>query len=188
LLKKIALALGALLALLVVVIAMQPSSFAIERSAEIEAPPEVVYRHIENLRAWEAWNPWQKLDPEMKTSYAGPEAGVGASSSWDGPNAGKGRMTITGVKPGREVEVELEFLAPMAATNRALFALAPSGTGTRVTWRMEGTNGFAAKAIGLVMDMDQMVGSEFEKGLASMKTLAEADARKPAAGFLGSGG
>jgi uncharacterized protein YndB with AHSA1/START domain len=176
LLKKIALALGALLALLAAVVAMQPSAFAIERSAEIGAPPEVVYRHIENLRAWEAWNPWAKIDPEMATRYAGPEAGLGASSAWDGPNAGKGRMTITGVKPGREVEVELEFLEPMAATNRALFTLAPSGPGTRVTWRMEGHNGFAGKAVALVMDMDQMVGSEFEKGLASMKTVAESDA------------
>jgi hypothetical protein len=182
-LKKIALALVAVIVLLVAVVAMQPSTFRIERSAAIEAPPDVVYRHIENLRAWEAWNPWQKLDPEMKSRYAGPEAGVGASTSWEGPNAGTGRMTITAVKPNREVEIELEFLAPMAATNRALFTLVPERGATRVSWLMEGRNGFAAKAVGLVMDMDQMIGGEFEKGLASMKALAEADARKRAGSF-----
>ena len=180
-LKKIALALGAVLLLLVAVVAMQPSAFRVERSAAIDAPPEVVYRHIENLRAWEAWNPWQKLDPQMKSRYAGPEAGVGAITSWEGPNAGKGRMTITSVKPNQEVEIELEFLAPMAATNRALFTLTPAQGATRVTWLMEGRNGFAAKAIGLVMDMDAMIGAEFEKGLASMKALAEADARRSVA-------
>ena len=94
-------------------------------------------------------------------------------------------MTITAVKPDREVEIAIEFLAPMAATNRALFTLTPAGAATRVTWRMEGTNGFVAKAIGLVMNMDEMVGGEFEKGLASMKALAEADARKRAAGPSG---
>jgi hypothetical protein len=174
--KKIALGLAALFAVLVAVIAMQPSSFRIERSATIEAPPGVVYGQIQNLRAWEAWNPWQKLDPEMTTQYAGPEGGVGASSSWEGPNAGKGRMTIVAVKPDQEVEIKLEFLAPMAATNRALFTLTPAERATRVSWSMEGTNGFVAKAFGLVMDMDQMIGGEFEKGLASMKALAEADA------------
>ena len=187
-LKKIALALGAVLLALVAVVAMQPSSFVIERSAAIDAPPGVAYRHIENLRAWEAWNPWQKLDPELKSSYAGPEAGVGATSSWEGPNAGKGRMTIGAVKPDQEVEIELEFLAPVAATNRALFTLTPAQGATRVTWRMEGRNGFVAKALGLVMDMDQMVGGEFEKGLASLKALAEADARKRAASAPGNEG
>ena len=186
-LKKIVLALVAILVVLVAVVAMQPSSFSIERAAAIEAPPEVVYDHIENLRAWEAWNPWAKMDPQMTSSYAGPEAGVGASSSWEGPDAGKGRMTITAVKPDREVEILLEFLAPFEATNRALFTLTPAAGATRVTWRMEGTNGFVAKALGLVMDMDEMVGGEFEKGLASMRALAEADAQKRAASSRNAG-
>ena len=173
---------------LAAIVAMQPSSFSVERSAAIAAPADVVYDHIENLRAWEAWNPWAKLDPQMKSRYAGPEAGVGASSSWEGPNAGKGRMTITSVKPDREVEIKLEFMAPMEATDRALFTLTPAEGATRVTWRMEGRNGFVGKAFGLVMDMDQMVGSEFEKGLAAMKTVAEADARSRAASPTGDEG
>jgi uncharacterized protein YndB with AHSA1/START domain len=187
-LKKIALALVAIVLLLVAVVAMQPSSFAVERSLTMAAPPEVVYEHIENLRAFDVWNPFSKMDPQMKTSYAGPEAGVGASSSWEGPEMGKGSMTITAVKPDREVEIRLDFLAPMEATNHARFTLTPADGGTRVTWRMEGTNNFVGKAFSLVVDMDEMVGGEFAKGLESMKVLAEADARKRAASSPGSAG
>lgn len=114
----------------------------------------------------------------MKSSYQGPGAGVGAITSWDGLQAGKGRMTITAVQPNQAVDIKLEFLAPMQATNRALFTLTPSGDATNVTWRMEGTNGFAGKAFALLMNMDEMVGGDFEHGLASLKTLAEADAAK----------
>jgi hypothetical protein len=176
--KKLALGLGALALVGVAVIAMQPSSFRIERSAAIEAPSDVVYPHIENLRAMNEWSPWARMDPQMTITYAGPEAGVGATSSWEGPEAGKGRMTITAVKPNQEVDLKLEFLAPMEATHRAVFTLAPSDGATDVTWRMEGTNGFVGKAFALAMDMDEMVGGEFERGLASLKTMAEADAKR----------
>jgi Polyketide cyclase / dehydrase and lipid transport len=172
--RRIALGLAILVVVLAAVIAMQPSAFVVERSAAIGAPADVVYGHIQNLRAWEAWSPWAKMDPQMKSSYEGPEAGVGASTSWDGPKAGKGRMTITAAMPDQEVDIKLEFLAPMQATNRASFRLVPSGTDTEVTWRMEGSNGFVGKAFGLFMDVDQMVGRDFEKGLASLKTVAEA--------------
>jgi len=99
---------------------------------------------------------------------------VGATCSWQGGKAGRGRMTIVGVQPDREIDLRLEFFEPMAATNRVTFTLVPAEDATRVTWSMEGTNGFVGKAAALVMNMDRMVGGEFEKGLASMKTLAEA--------------
>jgi hypothetical protein len=172
-LKRIAWGVGALVVLSGLVVALQPAEFAVERSATIEAPPHLVYGYIENLREWEAWSPFARMDPEQKNSYEGPAAGVGAITSWEGPEAGKGRATITGVKPDREVDVRLEFQEPMEVTNRAVFRLAPAGDATTVTWRLEGRNGFVAKAFSLLMDMDAMVGGEFEKGLASMKTLAE---------------
>jgi Polyketide cyclase / dehydrase and lipid transport len=175
-LKKIALGLGAVVVILVAVVAMQPSSFTIERSAAIEAPADIVYGQIANLRAWEAWSPWARMDPQMKSSYAGPEAGVGAASSWEGPEAGKGRMTITAAAPDQEIDLQLEFLEPMQATNQVRFTLAPAGESTDVTWRMEGHNGFVGKAFALVMNMDELVGGDFERGLASLKSLAEADA------------
>lgn len=176
-LKKIALGLVALIVVLVVVVALQPAEFTVERSTTIEAPPEVVYARIENLRLMDEWNPFAKMDPEMQTVYEGPEAGVGARSSWQGPQMGKGRIAIIAAKPEQEVEMKLEMLEPMAGTNRILFTLAPAGDGTAVTWRMDGRNGFVGKAVALFVGMDRMVGSEFEKGLVSLEALAEAAAK-----------
>jgi len=173
--KKIALALGAIIVVLVAIIAMQPSSFTIERSATIAAPAEIVIGHIQNLRAMDAWSPWAKMDAQMKIAYDGPEAGVGARSSWEGPKMGKGRLTVTAVKADQEVEMKLEMLAPMAATNRILFTLVPTGSATQVTWHMDGAQNFVGKALSLVMSMDEMVGVPFENGLAELKTVAEAE-------------
>lgn len=175
---KALIALAAIIAVLVVVVAMQPSTFAVERSTDIRAPADVIYAHIENLRSLNTWSPWSKMDPQMRITYEGPEAGVGASSSWDGPKIGRGRMTITAAKADQEVDLRLEFLAPMRATNRAIFALTPADNATRVTWRMEGTNGFIGKAFALFMNLDKTVGEDFERGLGALKLLAEADAEK----------
>src|SRR5688572_30435453 len=179
--KKIVLVLGVLVAVLIAVIALQPSEFAIERETVIAAPPDVIFPHLESPKALDVWSPWIKMDPKIVVKYEGPESGVGASETWEGPEMGVGSLTVTGVKPNEEVELSLEFLKPMQATNRALFTLTPVGDATRVAWRMEGKNNFVAKAASLVMDMDEMVGSTFEKGLADLKTLAEADAQKLAA-------
>ncbi len=177
-LKKLALGLGAIVLVLVAAVAMQPSSFAIERSAIIEAPADVVYGHIANLRAMDAWSPWSRMDPQTRIRYEGPEAGVGARSSWEGPQMGQGRLTITAVNPNEEIEMKLEMLAPMQATNRVLFTLAATEEATDVTWRMEGSNGFVGKALAMIMNMDELVGGPFEQGLASLRTVAEADAEK----------
>jgi hypothetical protein len=171
--KRILLALAALIVGLVVVVALQPSKFVIERSVVIEAPPDVVYGHIASLRAMDAWSPWVKMDAQMKVAYEGPEVGVGARSSWEGPDMGKGRLTVIAVKPEQEVEMKLEMLTPMQATNRVVFTLEPAESGTKVTWRMEGTNGFIGKAMALLMGMDEMVGGPFEQGLAALKTIVE---------------
>ena len=159
-------------------VATRPAAFAVERSATIAAPPGVVYDHIASLRAMDVWSPWVRMDANLKVAYAGPESGVGARSSWTGPEMGEGRLTVTAVKPDREVEMRLEMLSPMAATNRIVFTLAPAGAGTQVTWRMEGRNGFVGKAIGMFVDMDGMVGGPFEQGLAALRGVAEADAAK----------
>jgi uncharacterized protein YndB with AHSA1/START domain len=180
-LKKIAIALGVLAVILVAVIAVQPAEFAIERETVIAAPAEVVFAHLESPKALDVWSPWMKMDPKIVVKHEGPEAGVGATESWEGPKMGVGSLTVTAVKPNEEVELKLEFLKPMQATNRALFTLTPVGEGTRIAWRMEGKNNFVAKAASLVMNMDEMVGGTFEKGLADLKALAESDAQKLAA-------
>ena len=135
-------ALGALVAVLIAVIALQPCEFAIERATVIAAPPEVVFAHLDSPKAMDVWSPWVKMDPEQKLTHEGPESGVGASESWEGPQIGAGRLTITGVKPNEEVEMRLEFTKPMQATNRALFTLTPVGDGTRSrgAWRARTTS------------------------------------------------
>lgn len=175
---KIARIVGPILALAVLAIAVQPSEFAIERSIAIDAPADLVFPHIASVRAMDEWSPWIHMDPQMKVTYDGPESGVGARSSWEGPQMGKGHVAVTAVEPPRSVEMKLEMLEPMAATNRALFTLDASGDATRVTWRMEGRNGFAGKAASLLLRMDERIGGEFEKGLAALKTLAEAQTRR----------
>ena len=121
------------------------------------------------------WSPWVKMDDQLQIKHEGPESGVGAVESWTGPDMGSGRMAITSAKPDEQVERALEFFEPMAARNRALFTLADADGGTRVTWRMEGRNNFVGKAASLVMDMEDMVGDTFERGLAELKTIVEAE-------------
>ena len=118
------------------------------------------------------------MDPKMTLSYDGPEAGVGASSSWVAPEMGKGRLTITRVEPPREVEMKLEFFEPMAGTNQVVFALVPEGDLTRVSWRMDGRNNFVGKAMTLCGIMQSLMHEAFDSGLATLKQIAEAEARQ----------
>jgi len=165
-------------AIFCVVVAMQPSRYHVERSASISAPPAVVFNQVNDFHKWEAWSPWAKLDPNMKTTYEGAPAGTGAMYSWTGNDqVGQGRMTITDSKPGELVKIKLEFTKPFAATNATDFIFAPQGNQTSVKWTMEGDNNFIGKAFGLFMSMDKMIGGDFEKGLAQMKSVAEAAAK-----------
>ena len=126
-------------------VATRPSAFQIERSRSLAAPPELVHAQIEDFRKWPAWSPWEKLDPDMKREHSGAESGRGASYRWAGNSkAGEGRMTITDSRRGRSVTIRLEFLQPMRATNTTVFTLAPSGTGTQLSWTMSGAPGAAA--------------------------------------------
>jgi len=174
LLKTIVVVLIALVVGLVVVIALQPADFRIERSMTMNATPAEVFPEVNNLRNWPDWSPWAKLDPQMKTTYEGPESGVGASYSWVGNSkVGAGKTTIEQSEPDKLVKLKLEFLEPFAATHTAEFTLQPEGDGTKVTWSMYGTSSFVEKAFQLFMDMDSMVGNDFEKGLTAMKAEAE---------------
>jgi hypothetical protein len=178
-LKKIALVLAGLLLLFVLVVARQPAAFRIERSTQIKAPPAVVYGLVDDFHAWQAWSPWAKLDPDMKTTYSGAARGEGAEYSWAGNGkVGSGRMQIVRAQEPSEVEVQLRFTAPMTATNMADFKFTPEAGGTQVSWAMTGQNGFMGKAFALVMNMDKLVGSDFEKGLAALKQQAEAKAQQ----------
>ena len=174
-LKKILIALAVIVVVFVVVIAMQPSEFRVARTATISAAPAAVFAQVNDFHQWEAWNPWGKIDPAMKQAYEGAPAGVGAIYTWTGNNeVGEGRMTITESRPSDLIRIKLEFFKPFAATNTAEFTFKPEGSQTVVTWNMSGEKNFMAKAIHLFVNMDKMVGGQFEKGLASMKSIVEA--------------
>ena len=173
-LKKILIAIAAIVVVFVVVVAIQPSEFRIVRSATISAPAPAVFAQVNDFHNWEAWSPWAKVDPAMKQAYEGPPAGTGAIYTWAGNDqVGEGRMTLTESRPSDLIRIKLEFLKPFAATNTAEFTFKPEGNQTVVTWSMTGKNNFIAKAVHLFMNMDKMVGGDFEKGLAQLKSVAE---------------
>ena len=179
--KRMAVVLLVVLAALAAFIASRPSDFRISRSRTLSAPPDVVYAYVNDFRKWPEWSPWEKLDPAIKRDHSGAPAGLGASYHWAGnDNVGEGRMTITDSKPGQAITIRLEFMKPWTATNTAQFHFVPSGSGTNVTWTMTGRNNFVAKAFHLFMDVEKMVGPEFEKGLASLDSVTAAVAAKRA--------
>jgi len=162
----------------VIVVSLQPAQFRVERSAIIAAPAEVVFLQVNDLHRWEAWSPWARRDPAMKQTYEGPPSGTGAVSAWAGNReVGEGRMTITESRPAELVRINLEFLKPFKATSTAEFKFKLEGTQTVVTWSMFGQNNFLSKAFHMFMNMDKMIGGDFEKGLAGMKTVSETVAR-----------
>jgi hypothetical protein len=160
--------------LLVAFAALRPGAFRVERSARVASPPEVVFEQVDVLRNWEAWSPWAKRDPNMRMTYDGPPSGPGASYHWLGNReVGEGRMTITDSVPGELVRFRLDFLKPIRGTNTAEFTFAPADGDTVVTWAMWGTYALPAKVVGLLLDMDKMIGGDFERGLASIKSITE---------------
>ena len=173
--KKILIGLVVIVVILVAVIALQPATYQVERSTTIAAPAAVVFAQVNDFHKWNAWSPWAKLDPAMKQTFEGAPAGAGAAYSWTGnKEVGEGRMAITESHPSDLVKIKLDFLKPFAATSTTEFTFTPQGNQTVVKWKMTGENNFMTKAFHLVMNMDKMIGSDFEKGLAQMKSVAEA--------------
>lgn len=161
--------------------ASKPDSFAVQRSALIDAPPEQIFPLIDDLHAQSAWSPFEK-DPEMKRTHSGPARGPGAVYAWEGNRlVGAGQIAITESKAPSKVVLALQMLRPFKADNTVEFTLDRVGAGTRVTWAMRGRSPFLAKLMGLVMDCDAMVGTQFEEGLAKLKALVETHATSEAA-------
>ena len=159
------------------VVALQPGQYQVERSLTIQVPSAAVFVHVQDLKSWDNWSPWTKLDPDAQVTFSNPSAGKGASIAWVGNDQiGEGKMTILECKPTELVVLEQEFVRPMAGKARIQVILAPHGTdggSTHATMRMDGSNNFMAKAVCLVMDMDGLIGDAFAQGLFNMKALAE---------------
>ncbi len=158
--------------------ATRPDIFRCERSVLIDAPPDKIYALIEDLHRFNSWNPYEKKDPNIKGSYSGPSSGPGATYAFDGNReVGKGRISIVSTTAPTLVAMQLEMIEPMAGSNSIEFTLVPQAdaakAATKVTWAMHGPSPFIAKLAGVFLNMDRMIGRDFESGLASLKSLAE---------------
>jgi hypothetical protein len=178
-LETILIGVAGVLVLFVAVVATRPSAYHVERKLEVAAPTDLVFGVLNDLQQFAGvlvvfGSPWEKRDPNMQKTFAGPAAGVGQSYAWSGNReVGKGKMTIEESVPGQKVGMKLEFVKPMKSTATCALTLAGTPTGSFVTWSMHGNHNFVGKAFGVFMNMDNMLGTDLEKGLAQLKTVAE---------------
>ena len=152
----------------------KPDTFSVQREVSIKAPPAKVAPLIVDFRNWQLWSPWEKLDPDMQRTYAGPASGKGARYAWQGDDkVGAGRMEITDAATPERTVIKLDFLKPFESHNTTTFALTPDGDSTKVSWTMTGPSPYVSKVMNVFVSMDTMIGKDFDKGLANLKAAAE---------------
>jgi hypothetical protein len=172
--KKIGIAVVVVIAVILILASRQPDDFTLQRSTLIKAKPEKVFAQINDFHNWGAWDPWAKMDPSMKVTFSGAANGKGAQYAWEGNGqVGSGSMEIVESTVPTKVDIQLNFLKPMKGQDTATFTLQPQGDSTQVTWAMAGKVPFIGKIFHLFMNMDKMVGSQFDKGLADLKAVSE---------------
>ena len=173
-LKIIAIVIVVLIAGVLILAATKPDTFRVQRAASIKAPPEKIFALINDFNRWGAWSPWEKKDPAMKRTFGATTTGKGAVYAWEGnKDVGQGRMEIAESVPPSKVALNLDFVKPFEAHNLVEFTLERKGDATNVTWAMQGHTPYFAKIIHVFINMDKMVGKDFETGLANLKTAAE---------------
>lgn len=154
--------------------ATKPDTLRVQRATSIKAPPDKIFALINDFNAWGAWSPYEKKDPAMKRTRSGAPIGKGAVYEWDGnKDVGKGRMEIVDTSPPSKITIKLDFEKPFEGHNIVDFTMEPKGDSTNVTWAMQGRSPYFAKVIGVFINMDRMIGQDFEVGLANLKALAE---------------
>src|SRR5688572_27351240 len=172
---KVLIGLAVIVAVVLVVAATRPAEFRVERSAALSASPEALFEQVNDHRKFSVWNPFLKLDPNVKNTYSGPDSGVGAVCSWEGnSNVGAGSCTIIESKPGELVRSRMDWKRPMEGVATVDFTFKPDGDKTIVTWAMYGKNNFMGKVMSIFIDCDKMCGPQFEKGLAELGKVAAA--------------
>jgi uncharacterized protein YndB with AHSA1/START domain len=173
-LKTIGIIVAVLIVGVLILAATKPDTFTVERKASIKAPPEKIFAILNDFKQWAAWSPWEKKDPAMKRNFGATTAGKGATYAWEGnKDVGTGNMEIAESLPSSRLTLKLNFEKPFKANNTVNFTLAPTGGGTDVAWSMEGQNNFMSKIMQVFMNMDKMVGPDFEAGLANLKAASE---------------
>jgi len=161
-------------ATVLVLAALRPNQFRVERGITIDAPAERVFPLIDDFHRWADWSPWEHLDPAMQRTWGDIPHGPGASYAWEGnKKVGAGRMEILRSEAAKRIQIKLDFLRPFEAHNITDFTLAPEGSGTRVIWAMHGPSPFISKLMGLFFNLDRLIGKDFEAGLAKLKAVAE---------------
>lgn len=171
---KIFTVVAVLLAALLIFAATKPDTFSVQRATTINAPAEKIFVLISDFHNWGFWSPYEKLDPAMKRSFSGTTQGKGAVYAWDGTDkVGSGRMEITESSPSSKITIKLDFIKPFEGHNTAEFTFDTSGNSTNVTWAMHGPSPYIAKLMGIFFNMDNMIGKDFEAGLANLKAITE---------------
>ena len=151
-----------------------PDTYTVQRSTSIAAPAQAVYSHIADFHRWNAWSPWDDLDPDLRRTYSGADSGEGAKYAWAGNRkAGEGTMEITDATEPSRVQIALEFLKPFKSSSTTTFDLRSEGDSTSVTWTMIGPKTLMTRVMGIFKSMDKMIGPDFEKGLAQLKSVVE---------------
>ncbi|MBS1989240.1 MAG: SRPBCC family protein [Cyanobacteria bacterium SZAS LIN-2] len=157
------------------VAAFRPKTFRVERKVAVNASPEKIFPMINDFKRWAEWSPFENIDPTMTKTFSGAESGKGAKYAWEGKGkAGAGSMEIVETTEPNQILINLSFTKPFACTNLAEFTIEPDGESTVVTWAMSGSSPYIARVIGIFCPMDKMVGGDFEKGLSTLKSVAEA--------------
>ena len=173
-LKKILIAVAALIAVFLIVVAFQPSEFQMERTATVPAPAPAVFEQVNDFHKWEAWSPWAKLDPNAKIAFEGPPSGTGTIMTWSGNSkVGEGKMTLTESRPDEFVKINVDIMKPMQGSSISEFTFKPEGDQTAVTWSMSAHHNFIQKAMCLVMNGKKMMAEAMEKGLANMSAAVK---------------
>ncbi|MBX9767246.1 MAG: SRPBCC family protein [Bdellovibrionales bacterium] len=172
--KKIGIALGTFILLILAVAAVKSPDYVVSRSVFINAPAEKIFPYLNNQRLAEKWGSWMEMDPDSKMSYSGPDEGVGAKGSWTGgKKMGTGSATIVNTVPNERVDIKLEYTEPMDMVQDSEYLITPEGTGSKVSWTVRGKNNLLGRLMCLFADIDKMIGPMFEKGLSNLKTLIE---------------
>jgi uncharacterized protein YndB with AHSA1/START domain len=170
----IAITVAIAIAIVLILAATKPDTFSVRRVTTVRAPPEKIFPLINDFQQWGTWSPWEDKDPAMKRTYSGAGSGKGAVYAWDGnKNVGTGRMEILEVSAPSKIVIKLDFFKPFEAHNTAEFTMLPQGDATSLTWLMHGPAPFMSKVMQVFMNMDKMIGKDFEAGLANLKKLTE---------------
>ena len=170
----VAVALAIAIAAVLILAATKPDRFSVQRAITVKAPPETIFPLIDDFHQWGSWSPYEHKDPAMKRSFSGAESGKGAVYAWDGnKNVGSGRMEILDASAPAKIVIKLDFFTPFEGHNTAEFTMLPQGDGTSLTWLMHGPAPFMAKIMHVFLNIDRMVGKDFEIGLANLKRLTE---------------